>query len=1205
MKKATTKILFLILACLSFNLSAQVTSYTMTPSSGIYTPIVGTTVTLAGGGLDDGWYSSLPIGFTFNYLGTPYTTITPTTNGSAVLGAAVAVSMITNDLNAGVPRPVLAPLWDDLDMVAGSVSYITTGTPGSQIFTLQWSAVSWNYTADADVISFQVKLYEQNSTIQFIYSQGPAALAGTPSASIGITSTGTGAGNYLSLNNSSAAPTVSSTAETTNISTKPATGQIYTFSLPPIDGTLSRFVSPVANSCYTNSEAVSVRFRNNGLDSIDFVTNNLTVNVNVTGAVTTLLTTTITDNSLNAGIKLAPGDSLDITAGTIDMTTTGTYTFASSITLVGDGNSGNNTLAAVNRVVSAGTFNVDFVGCDGTPVSFSLVGGSGAIQWQQSPDNVTWANIPGATTNPYTYISSIGQQDTLYFRAVSCNVLISNVDSIAFDFTAPPSVTDTSRCGIGPLALNAGGPNVYWFTQASGGNVVGTGNTLNTNLTHDSTFYVQNGLGTAGHLVTLVGGNGFNANMFGVHALNTVTITGFEGHTNSTGNTSWDIWYRPNDYLLTPGANTSNAGWTQLGTATGVTGMGTGNSTPIPVNFTVTIPAGSTYSFYVAETSGAGLVYTDGTSLGAVYNSNGLFEVMQGHGGDLFNLTNSPRVFNGIIKYVDGCASVRIPMNVDVTPAPAINFTASDNSICDVDTITLTTTSAAAYTYTYSPSTYLSDTTGSSITAWPQNDITYIVSASEPSGCLITDTLSITVDPTPTGTLAVSDSIVCSGSPVDLTFNSTAGGVFSMTGPAVNIVSNLTVTSSITVSNVQNSLQPGDLVSVCLDITHTFDGDLDLYIQSPLGTMVELSTDNGGLDDNYTNTCFTMTAVTPITLGTAPFTGDYLPEGDFNTFNGENANGTWTLNVGDDAAGDIGTLNSWSITFGNITHPIVWTSVPTGFTSTADSNVVTPLVSTTYNVTVTDTTSGCSRSYSQPIQVNALPVLSLGPDTALCSNYAGITLNGTINAAAEYTWQDGQNSATYFVSLPGTYYVNAIDTNGCSNADTVIVTTVYALVVSIDANLTSLNSATLNAGGGFSSYLWSTSATTQSINVTNNGAYYVTCIDQNGCVSTDTMNIVFSLGVFNTNGSETTMQLYPNPSNGNFNVSINNLETTDLVVNVIDMNGKMVYNQVVGTVSGSAILPFNLTGLSAGTYNMQFIANGKTSTMRFIVGQQY
>jgi len=108
------------------------------------------------------------------------------------------------------------------------------------------------------------------------------------------------------------------------------------------------------------------------------------------------------------------------------------------------------------------------------------------------------------------------------------------------------------------------------------------------------------------------------------------------------------------------------------------------------------------------------------------------------------------------------------------------------------------------------------------------------------------------------------------------------------------------------------------LESVCINLTHTWDSDLNIYIVAPDGTTGMLSLGNGGSDDNYTNTCFDPTASTPISQGTAPFTGVFKPQGQMGMVNnGQNGNGTWKLRIVDVYPADAGTLISFSITFGN------------------------------------------------------------------------------------------------------------------------------------------------------------------------------------------------------------------------------------------------------------------------------------------------
>ncbi len=87
-------------------------------------------------------------------------------------------------------------------------------------------------------------------------------------------------------------------------------------------------------------------------------------------------------------------------------------------------------------------------------------------------------------------------------------------------------------------------------------------------------------------------------------------------------------------------------------------------------------------------------------------------------------------------------------------------------------------------------------------------------------------------------------------------------------------------------------------VSVDLDITHTFQGDLIVSLMSPAGTSVVLHNRTGSGTDNI--------------VGNYPET--LAPAGDLGAFVGEEMVGDWTLTVSDNAGGDQGALNSWCVT---------------------------------------------------------------------------------------------------------------------------------------------------------------------------------------------------------------------------------------------------------------------------------------------------
>lgn len=124
------------------------------------------------------------------------------------------------------------------------------------------------------------------------------------------------------------------------------------------------------------------------------------------------------------------------------------------------------------------------------------------------------------------------------------------------------------------------------------------------------------------------------------------------------------------------------------------------------------------------------------------------------------------------------------------------------------------------------------------------------------------------------------------------------------------------VVSGLSPSNIDNNF---GLVSVTININHTSDRDIDCFIASPDGSMIELTTDNGSTGDNYTNTIFRYDAPVPVTSGSAPFSASYIPEGEiWRLNNGQNGNGTWQLRVIDDAINtSTGSVVNWSINFGS------------------------------------------------------------------------------------------------------------------------------------------------------------------------------------------------------------------------------------------------------------------------------------------------
>jgi len=107
-------------------------------------------------------------------------------------------------------------------------------------------------------------------------------------------------------------------------------------------------------------------------------------------------------------------------------------------------------------------------------------------------------------------------------------------------------------------------------------------------------------------------------------------------------------------------------------------------------------------------------------------------------------------------------------------------------------------------------------------------------------------------------------------------------------------------------------------VELYIEITHTFAADLDITLTSPAGSVVQVTSDNGGGSDNVFNgTLFDGDVLDPVTdhvYTTGVVVPLLSPEGSFDFFVGENPNGSWTLTVNDDANADGGTVVRWDLT---------------------------------------------------------------------------------------------------------------------------------------------------------------------------------------------------------------------------------------------------------------------------------------------------
>ncbi|MBN1945942.1 MAG: DUF1566 domain-containing protein [Bradymonadales bacterium] len=106
-------------------------------------------------------------------------------------------------------------------------------------------------------------------------------------------------------------------------------------------------------------------------------------------------------------------------------------------------------------------------------------------------------------------------------------------------------------------------------------------------------------------------------------------------------------------------------------------------------------------------------------------------------------------------------------------------------------------------------------------------------------------------------------------------------------------------------------------VNVHLDILHTYRADLAVSLTSPEETTVSLFSAVGGVGDDFPNITLDDEALVPIKQdSTYDYTGGvFVPQGALADFDGESADGTWTLTVEDRLPGDVGELRNLVLAF--------------------------------------------------------------------------------------------------------------------------------------------------------------------------------------------------------------------------------------------------------------------------------------------------
>jgi uncharacterized repeat protein (TIGR01451 family) len=329
----------------------------------------------------------------------------------------------------------------------------------------------------------------------------------------------------------------------------------------------------------------------------------------------------------------------------------------------------------------------------------------------------------------------------------------------------------------------------------------------------------------------------------------------------------------------------------------------------------------------------------------------------QAEGVDNIEFAGQPVIAIGTVTSADVCAATPANNNSIIEPGEVVNFTIPLNAVAGPFTNVsgVLSSGSAGVTVTTSMGNYGNIASGGSASA------NYSILLDETVACQSSFNLTLNVTSTEgnfsfpiSRNVGQSGAFVYNGIPLTIPDNIPAGA-----------------SSTATVAGV-----PGPLTSVQVRIvaTHTWVGDLIFTLTSPMGTVITLldrpgvPTSGAGCSDDNINVTFQDGQPDPEAVcagsGNWPVT-TAAPVTPLSGLNGQNANGTWTLSVSDNAGQDLGTVTEWELILlpaaAGTCNVCVGADADVSLTKTAVAAVPLPVGGTiTYTLTATNAGPGAA-----------------------------------------------------------------------------------------------------------------------------------------------------------------------------------------------------------------------------------------------------
>ena len=487
-----------------------------------------------------------------------------------------------------------------------------------------------------------------------------------------------------------------------------------------------------------------------------------------------------------------------------------------------------------------------------------------------------------------------------------------------------------------------------------------------------------------------------------------------------------------------------------------------------------------------------------------------------------------------------------------------LDLVSSGHGIADTASNQLTNTAPTGADETYTVSTTITDTTVPTVSSIER----YNPSSATTDSQTLVYRITFSEDVTGVGTADFALSPGSAGG------TSTSSGQFTQTrSPSLAITDNTTVSDAITVADSGTATS----VTVAVDITHTYIGDLKIDLIAPDGTTELVRSRSGGGTDDIDQT--------------------YTPD-----FEGESIAGTWTLRIRDNANLDSGTLNSWTLTINHGSSSSGTASPVTSISGSSDTYyaTVSAITDGTYNLDLVPSGHGIADTASNQL-TNTAPT---GADeTYTVSTTITDTTVPTVSSIERYNPSSATTDSqtlvyriTFSEDVTGVGtadFALSSDSTGETNGNNPVASisgssdTYYATVSAITDGTYNLD--LVSSGHGIAD-----TASNQLTNTAPTGA------DETYTVSTTitdtTVPTVSSIERYNPSSATTDSQTLVYRIT--FSEDVTGVGTADFALSS-DSTGETNGNNPVASISGSGSVYYATVSVTTdGTYNLDLVSSG-------------